>query len=90
AEALGRLRWPVDDEQLVTLGNPARHHLGTTRMHSDPRRGVVDESCRVHGVDNLWIGGSSVFPTGGVANPTLTIMALTFRLADHLRPLLRA
>ena len=61
------------------------HHLGTTRMHRDPAHGVVDERCRVHGVDNLYISGGSVLPTGGYANPTLTIAALALRLADHLR-----
>jgi choline dehydrogenase-like flavoprotein len=62
----------------------ARHHMGTTRMHPDPTRGVVDADCRVHGVANLYVAGSSVFPTSGTANPTLTIVALALRLADHL------
>ena len=62
----------------------ARHHMGTTRMHRDPARGVVDADCRVHGVANLYVAGSSVFPTSGTANPTLTIVALALRLADHL------
>jgi choline dehydrogenase-like flavoprotein len=62
----------------------AHHHMGTTRMHRDPRRGVVDEHARVHGLSNLFVAGSSVFPTGGFANPTLTIVALALRLADHL------
>lgn len=61
------------------------HHLGTTRMHRDPARGVVDENCRVHEMDNLYIAGGSVFPTGGYANPSLTIVALSLRLADHLK-----
>jgi choline dehydrogenase-like flavoprotein len=61
------------------------HHMGTTRMHIDPQQGVVDENCRVHGISNLFIAGSSVFPTGGYANPTLTIIALAIRLADHLK-----
>ena len=61
------------------------HHIGTTRMHADPRLGVVDPDCRVHGLGNLYVAGSSVFPTGGYANPTLTIVALSLRLADHLR-----
>jgi choline dehydrogenase-like flavoprotein len=63
----------------------ASHHMGTTRMSSDPRRGVVDADCRVHGVGNLWIASSSVFPSAGHANPTLTIVALALRLAEHLR-----
>ncbi len=65
--------------------NGARHHMGTTRMHSDPRQGVVDADSRVHGIANLFVAGSSVFPTSGAANPTLTIVALALRLADHLK-----
>lgn len=61
------------------------HHMGTTRMHEDPRQGVVDANCRVHGVSNLFVAGSSVFPTGGTTGPTLTIVALALRLAQHLR-----
>ena len=62
----------------------ASHHIGTTRMSETPRSGVVDSNCRVHGTDNLYICSSSVFPTGGYANPTSTILALTLRVADHL------
>ncbi len=62
-----------------------RHQSGTTRMSDDSQKGVVDKNCQVHGVKNLHIAGSSVFPTAGYANPTLTIVALTHRLADHLR-----
>lgn len=61
------------------------HHMGTTRMADDERRGVVDRQCRVHGMDNLYVTGSSVFPTGSNINPTLTIVALALRLADHLK-----
>jgi choline dehydrogenase-like flavoprotein len=61
------------------------HFLGTTRMHENPRNGVVDADCRVHGVPNLFVAGSSVFPTGGYANPTFTIIALALRLASHLQ-----
>jgi choline dehydrogenase-like flavoprotein len=63
----------------------ASHHMGTTRMAASPRDGVVDPDCRVHGVGNLYLAGSSVFPSAGHANPTLTIVALALRLADHLR-----
>ena len=63
----------------------AFHHAGTTRMHDDPRFGVVDSDARVHGVDNLYISGASVFPSAGFANPTLTIVALALRLADHIK-----
>ncbi|HZZ75627.1 MAG TPA: GMC family oxidoreductase [Puia sp.] len=61
------------------------HHLGTTRMSDSPLNGVVDSDCKVHGMSNLYVAGSSVFPTGGHANPTLTLIALTLRLADHLK-----
>jgi choline dehydrogenase-like flavoprotein len=63
------------------------HHMGTTRMADDERHGVVDRHCRVHGMDNLHIAGSSVFPTGGWAFPTLTIIALSLRLAERLQAL---
>ncbi|MBW4459960.1 MAG: GMC family oxidoreductase [Nodosilinea sp. WJT8-NPBG4] len=68
----------------------AHHHMGTTRMHDDPKQGVVDANCRVHGMENLFIAGCSVFPTGGYANPTLTIVALAARLADHIKNLSQA
>jgi choline dehydrogenase-like flavoprotein len=74
--------WPVD-----LRGD--QHHMGTTRMHRDPRKGVVDENCRVHGTENLFVASSAVFPTGGTFNPTLTILALAVRLADHVKLLLR-
>ena len=61
------------------------HHIGTTRMHPDPAQGVVDADCRVHGIANLFIAGSSVFPAPGAANPTFTLVALAIRLADHLK-----
>jgi choline dehydrogenase-like flavoprotein len=60
------------------------HHMGTTRMSDDPADGVVGRDCRVHGLSNLYVAGSSVFPTGGTAAPTLTAIALGLRLADHL------
>jgi choline dehydrogenase-like flavoprotein len=60
------------------------HHIGTTRMAASPADGVVDADCRVFGVANLYIAGSSVFTTASRANPTLTIVALAERLADHL------
>ena len=89
--ALGRL---VEDPTEDDTGWPVSmsggmHHMGTTRMHESPREGVVDPDCRVHGLANLYIAGSSVFPTGGVANPTLTIVALAIRLADHLKEEMR-
>jgi choline dehydrogenase-like flavoprotein len=60
------------------------HHLGTARMATDPRRGVVDPHQRVHSVPDLYVGDSAVFPTGGFANPMLTTVALALRLGDHL------
>jgi choline dehydrogenase-like flavoprotein len=75
--------WPVDG----TVGNHpigGYHHMGATRMAEDPRTGVVDGNCKVHGYGNLHIAGSSVFATAGWANPTLTILALAQRLGDHL------
>jgi choline dehydrogenase-like flavoprotein len=66
------------------------HQIGTTRMHADPHRGVVDADGRLHDVANLFIAGSSVFPTSGAAPPTLTIVAMALRLADHLKHLMRA
>ncbi len=61
------------------------HHLGTTRMSRSPSLGVVDPNCKVHGTSNLYIAGSSVFPAFGFANPTLTLVALAARLAEHLK-----
>lgn len=60
------------------------HHIGTTRMASDPRCGVVDSNCRVHGLRNLWLAGSSVMPTAGAVSVTLSAVGLAIRLADHL------
>lgn len=63
------------------------HHSGTTRMSDDPKTGVVDVNCQLHGIGNLYVASSAVFPTNGYANPTLTIVALSLRLADHLKQL---
>jgi choline dehydrogenase-like flavoprotein len=91
---LGRLR--VDIDGFVDADPPASdpldypvnigcHHMGTARMHASSRSGVVDPDCRVHSVKNLYIAGSAVFPTSGANTPTLTIVALALRLADHLK-----
>ena len=53
-------------------------------MGADPATGVVDTNCRVYGIDNLYISGSSVFPTAGANFPTITLAALTFRLSEHM------
>jgi choline dehydrogenase-like flavoprotein len=84
---VGRVRisdMPAGDSLPAALQG-SRHHLGTTRMSDNPRTGVVDATCRVHGVDNLYIAGSSVFPSSGFSNPTLTIVALALRLGEELR-----
>jgi choline dehydrogenase-like flavoprotein len=78
---LVNMEQPVDDAKIST----AWHHMGTTRMDDDRRQGVVDRNCRVHGLANFFVAGSSVFPTGSRANPTLTIVALAIRLADQLK-----
>jgi choline dehydrogenase-like flavoprotein len=85
ASGQGRLCWPIQRQDYVANCNASRHHMGTTRMHRNPGQGVVDPDSRVHGVANLYVAGSSVFPTSGIVNPTLTILALTLRLADHLK-----
>jgi len=74
--------WPP----LITSSN---HHMGGARMSSDPKKGVVNADCRVHSIENLYIAGSAVFPTSGYANPTLTIVALSLKLAEHLRGILK-
>ena len=61
------------------------HHMGTTRMSEDPKTGVVDSQCKVHGISNLFVAGSSCFVTAGAPNPTLTLIALTLRMSDHVK-----
>jgi choline dehydrogenase-like flavoprotein len=63
----------------------ASHHMGTTRMSDSPRNGVVDLNGMVHGVEGLYVAGSSVFPSASNRNPTFTIVALALRLAQHLK-----
>ena len=82
---LGRVQMLLGDEDPPAQFEGNKHHMGTTRMHRDPRRGVVDEHCRVHEAPNVYVAGSSPFPTPGCSNPTLTIAAMALRLADHLR-----
>lgn len=85
---IGRLQmrdWLRDDSNTWPDSlHGGHHHMGTTRMSSSPRHGVVDADCKVHGIENLHVAGSSLFPTSGTANPTLTIVALALRLSDHL------
>ncbi|MGB6475024.1 MAG: GMC family oxidoreductase [Candidatus Sulfotelmatobacter sp.] len=81
--------WLLEDSPEWTSHiNDQYHHIGTTRMNDSPRAGVVDRNCQVHGLPNLFIASSSVFPTSGHSNPTLTIIALCMRLADRLKQLL--
>jgi choline dehydrogenase-like flavoprotein len=84
---LGRLKlreW-VEDRGILDPTDFSCHHMGTTRMGGDPRTSVVDPNCRVHGLANLHVAGSSVFPTSGYVNPTNTLVALSIRLADRLK-----
>jgi choline dehydrogenase-like flavoprotein len=71
--------------EMTRYGAYGGHHIGTARMGSDPRSSVVDADCRVHGVENLSIASSAVFPTSSQANPTLSIVAIALRLAAHLK-----
>jgi choline dehydrogenase-like flavoprotein len=81
-------QWLATGESAMPEVHGTAHHLGTTRMSDDPQQGVVDRQCRVHGIENLHVAGSSVFPTGGWAFPTFTIAALSLRLADILHEVL--
>ena len=87
AAGIGRFtQWVEFDGPGRPVWDGIHHPMGGTRMHPDPRLGVVDTDCRVHGADNLYVAGSSVFPNGhGYANPTLTLLALGIRLADHIK-----
>ncbi len=84
ARGLGWIARPLGDERPHALITGSYHHMGTTRMATDPAHGVVDANGEVHDVAGLFVTGSSVFPTSGAANPTLTIVALAIRLGDHL------
>jgi choline dehydrogenase-like flavoprotein len=86
---LGRLLIGMHDASPPQGLHGGYHHMGTTRMHVNPKHGVIDANCRVHGLSNLFVAGPSVFPTGGYANPVLTVVALAVRLADHVKKCLR-
>jgi choline dehydrogenase-like flavoprotein len=75
---------PLEGRPWPALLEGTWHHMGTTRMHDSPTLGVVDRNCKVHGMSNLYVAGSSVFPTVGANFPTITITALTLRLAEHV------
>ncbi len=86
ASGVARLDFEDGLEDAVVASTPVGgHHIGTARMSESPREGVVDPNGAVHGVANLFCAGSAVFPTCGHANPTLTLVALAVRLADHLK-----
>jgi choline dehydrogenase-like flavoprotein len=89
AAGLGRFHYDGEIRerlaQFVAHFNSGSHHIGATRMAASADDGVVDPDCRVHGLENLYVAGSSVFPTSGHANPTLTVVALAVRLAEHLK-----
>ncbi len=87
AAGLGRAvlePWALDESLPFPPHGNSAHHMGATRMSRTPRSGVVDPDCRVHGMTDLYIAGSSVFPTSGSQHPTLNLVMLTLRLADHL------
>jgi choline dehydrogenase-like flavoprotein len=77
--------WPEIELNAVMAG---WHHVGTTRMHADPKRGVINADCRLHSADNLFLAGSSVFPSNE-GQPTLMIVALALKLADKLKSQLK-
>ena len=83
-QGVGDIHFPGEEVSLIILAD-ASHHMGTTRMADSDERGVVDSTCKVFGINNLYVAGSSVFPTVGNANPTLTLLTLTRRLSHHLR-----
>jgi len=82
---LGRLESPLAQADPWPIDQDASHHMGTTRMGEDATTSVVDRDLALHGTRGLYLAGASVFPTSGCANPTFTIVALSVRLAEHLR-----
>jgi choline dehydrogenase-like flavoprotein len=87
---LGRVRLldflrEADDDSWPETTGAGWHHMGTTRMHEDPRQGVVDANCRIHGLANLYVAGAACYATSGAPNPTLTLVALSLRLSAHLK-----
>ena len=92
AAGLGKLRWRYGDGAHAAVADAARdgyHQLGGAVISDAPADGVVDRNCQAHGLENLFIASGCVFPTGGQANPTLTIVALACRLAEHIASLRR-
>jgi choline dehydrogenase-like flavoprotein len=85
AGGIGSVADRLGDEDPPALIYGLYHHMGTTKMNDNPKLGVVDVDCEVHGWPDLFVTGTSVFPTAGWANPTFTVLALAIRLADHLK-----
>ena len=77
--------WIAQDRPQDSVITDHGHTSGTTRMSDNPKLGVVDRNCQVHGVAHLYVAGASVFPTGGHANPTLMIVSLAIRIADKIK-----
>lgn len=93
AIGIGRLKLKdflldVNDNTMPENTSGGWHHIGTTRMSNDPKKGVVDSNCKVTGIMNLYIAGSSCFPTAGAVTPTLSIVALSLRLSEHIKKVL--
>jgi choline dehydrogenase-like flavoprotein len=91
--ALGAGRFIIDEitpELVDKRATGHYHHIGTTRMSDSAENGVVDVNCKVHGIDNIYIAGSSVFPTAGYSGPTMMVVALSLRLAEHLKNTVRS
>jgi len=86
---LGRYEPPSYPLQEIKTFLGLHHMLGTTRMSDDPKNGVVDRDCRVHGLDNLFVASSSTFTTGSYVNPSLTNIALAIRIGDQVKALLK-
>jgi len=74
-----------NDDTFPDSTNGGWHHMGTTRMADDPKKGVVDPNCQVHGISNLFIAGAACYVTSGAPNPTLTLIALSLRLSNYLK-----
>jgi choline dehydrogenase-like flavoprotein len=77
-----------NDDTFPESTNGGWHHMGTTRMNEDPKKGVVNANCQVHGISNLFVAGSACYPTSGAPNPTLTLVALSLRLSDYVKGIL--
>ena len=86
-DEIGNFEFDADnlETELMRFGAYGGHHIGTTRMGDNPETSIVNKDCRVHGVSNLYVASSSVFPTSSQANPTLTITAIALRLAAHMK-----